>query len=72
MANNRMFLVSDRLGLRVTLAKYYPSGGWSVGNNDLVDDIGRALGAADMGGVSDWRIAYESDADFSYDHLAAP
>jgi hypothetical protein len=31
MANNRMFLVNDRLDSRVSIAKFYP-GGWTCGD----------------------------------------
>lgn len=39
MANNRMWLVNENAGERILLAKYYPSGGWAVFYDDLVDRL---------------------------------
>lgn len=65
MANNRMWLVNDRLGKRVLLAKYYPSTGWY-----MVDSAGADLTAADetdnavsQWGPVDWRLEYEMAGD---------
>lgn len=73
MANNRMFLVNDRLGVRVFLAKYYPSTGWYSPAPDIAGALSKAFEADDtMGadpgsGPTDWRLAYESDDGFRYD-----
>ena len=67
MANNRMFLVNDRLKVAVCLAKYYPSTGWYLVDSD--DYINQALdlddAEPDMTGPTDWRLAYESTAEAS-------
>lgn len=67
MANNRMFLVNDRLGARVFLGKYYPSTGWGITDPDIAQKINAAFEAETNEGVpdgligpTDWRIEYES------------
>lgn len=40
MANNKMFLVNKRTGVKIYLAKYYPSTGWFsiLGSEKKLDD----------------------------------
>lgn len=66
MANNRMYLVNDRLGVQIYLGKYYPSTGWGV-HPDVSEKINEGFeketgdGIPDhLIGPTDWRIAYES------------
>lgn len=45
MANNRMFLVNRRTGVKIYLAKYYPSTGWMASSNigtELSDGLERS------------------------------
>lgn len=67
MANNRMYLVNDRLGVQIFLGKYYPSTGWGITNPDIAvkinDGFARETGDGipdHLIGPTDWRIAYES------------
>ncbi len=53
MANNRMFLVNNRTGQKVMLAKYYPSTGWYVQNEKIKESLDDAFNIADFG-VEDW------------------
>lgn len=39
MANNRLYLKCKRTGEKVFLAKYYPSTGWYVSNDELVKNL---------------------------------
>ncbi len=39
MANNRLYLTCKRTGEKVMLAKYYPSTGWHVRNDELVEHL---------------------------------
>ena len=50
MANNRMWLVHERTGAKVLLAKYYPSTGWYICNDNAVD---AAFERADFGHLSE-------------------
>ena len=71
MANNRMWLVNDRLRKRVLLAKYRPSAGWvsTVQVEQNLDAIFEEPELADnetlaydfSEGSTDWRVVYESD-----------
>lgn len=67
MANNRMWLVNDRLKRRVMLGKYSPSNGWISPNNveghlDAVfDEPDPPTDTQDLAsfGPMDWRVVYE-------------
>jgi hypothetical protein len=68
MANNRMYLVNDRLDIKVSIAKFYP-GGWSSG-----DGVAKLLNGSfaedpdySIFGNTDWRIEYETDTDANGD-----
>lgn len=52
MANNRMYLVNERTGTRVYLAKYYPSTGWYP-PDDVAQRLTDAFDIADFGHLSD-------------------
>lgn len=53
MANNRMFLVNESLGLKVLLGKYYPSTGWYVADEKTLSArINMGFHAADFGNIS--------------------
>lgn len=67
MANNRMYLVNERTGTRVYLAKYYPSTGWYA-SQDLLRDINEAFDAADFGHLTE----AERDANAAHHGLGAP
>lgn len=62
MANNRMFLVSQSTGLRVRIAKYYPSTGWYMEKdtperaNEIFDSV---QDDNFFSGDTDWIIEYE-------------
>ncbi len=67
MANNRMWIVNERLGSRVLIAKYYSSVGWSpVLCLDNLDDAFKADAEATLTtpfGSTDWKIVYEDAGD---------
>jgi hypothetical protein len=63
MANNRMWLINERLGVRVLLAKFYPSTGWFVPHDGLRTVLDTAFDldeSTSQEGSTDWRISYES------------
>ena len=67
MANNRMFLVNERLGVRICVAKYYPSSGWYVEQveSSLAERLNKSFTddpVATMDGPTDWTIAYETES----------
>ena len=71
MANNRMYLVNNRLGVSVMIAKYYPSTGWSFGSAaSKIDELNKA-GSSDpdrsFASACDWEIRYEDVADATSD-----
>ncbi len=39
MANNRMWFVNEKSGKKVMLAKYYPSTGWYIFYEDLLERL---------------------------------
>lgn len=71
MANNRMWLVNQKDGSRVLLAKYYPSTGWYVSRPERldeafnIDDFGQPEWTPNMKSVNGslggnhWAIEYE-------------
>jgi hypothetical protein len=75
MANNRMFIINKRLGLKYLLAKYYPSTGWFIFKNDAsangydrihkLDDMFDQDEDISSHGATDWEIVYESAEDKS-------
>lgn len=60
MANNRLYLVNERLGLKVRLATYHP-GSWSVvpGIDQRLGDAFLADDSGSQDGNEDWRLQYE-------------
>lgn len=63
MANNRMWLVNDRLGVRCLAATYYPTPGWT---HTPMTALSEAMGSDDdhsEDGPMDWRLVYENDDD---------
>ena len=68
MANNRIFLVNDRLGIHVTVAKFSPGGWWcddKVGK--LVNEAFEMDADYSMYGRTDWRIEFETVTDSNGD-----
>jgi hypothetical protein len=66
MANNRMWLTHKPTGERVLLAKYYPSTGWYVRDDDLVDRLTKLFDGNEhrtVWGDTGYELEYESDAD---------
>jgi hypothetical protein len=60
MANNRMWLVNERLGERVLIAKHL-GGGWFVSNIEgLSKQLDETFGF-DVG--TDWKLEYEHQGD---------
>ena len=49
MANNRLYLRCKRTGEKVMLAKYYPSTGWHVTNNELKPELDAMFHRDDFG-----------------------
>jgi hypothetical protein len=68
MANNRMFLVNDRLDSRVSIAKFYP-GGWTCGDgvSNLLNGSFAEGNDYTMYGNTDWRFEYETVTDLNGD-----
>lgn len=63
MANNRMYLVNERLGIRVFIGKYYPSTGWQVRNEELEKELDEAFSKdnnSSLFGPTDWVVDYET------------
>ena len=62
MANNRLFLVNDRLGVHISIAKFSP-GGWSCGDavSKLLNEAFERDTDYSMYGRTDWKIEYETD-----------
>jgi hypothetical protein len=73
MANNRMFVVNDRLKLKMCIAKYMPTGGWGSYDpemdqnlNTLFDVDYRNVSGFDVNeGSTDWRLSFESADEWS-------
>lgn len=61
MANNRMWLVNDRLNTRVLLAKYYPNTKWYIYDGFKVDAAFDQDDTDTMIGPTDWRLEYDID-----------
>lgn len=64
MANNRMWLVNERLGVKVVLAKFYPSTGWSSpeGCSERLDAAFDGDDApTGQSGLEDWKLVYEDE-----------
>jgi hypothetical protein len=68
MANNRIFLVNDRLGIHVSIAKFGPGGWWAS------DKVGQVMNDAleqdadySMYGRTGWRIEFETVTDSNGD-----
>jgi len=52
MANNRMYLVNKTTGVRIYLAKYYPSTGWYAPRG-IESDMNAAFDKSDFGHLSE-------------------
>lgn len=64
MANNRMWLVNERLKRRVLLAKYYPSTGWYAFHHNLQEKLDNVFdGDTEVSsiGPTDWVLEYEEN-----------
>jgi hypothetical protein len=62
MANNRIFLVNERLDIRISIAKFSP-GGWWCGDavSKLMNDAFERDLDYSIYGRTDWKIEYETD-----------
>lgn len=66
MANNRMWLTNDRLGVKVYLGKYYPGTGWYTDNSTIAAELDAGFDKDSIRspfGPLDWRIEYETGLD---------
>lgn len=73
MANNRMYLENEPLGIRIFIGKYYPTGGWCVFAPDkLVTQMDEAFqkSPTSMWGDTNWKITYEVVENVGCDKLA--
>lgn len=49
MANNRMYIFNKRTKQKIFVAKYYPSTGWYVDSDDLVNKLNGEFNLASFG-----------------------
>lgn len=66
MANNRMYLVNQNTGIKIYLAKYYPSSGWCLKDN-IQNELENGFHKSDIRYAAmygdNWQIEYEIESD---------